>query len=309
MSDRKTALVIMAAGIGSRYGAGIKQLEKVGLSGEIIMDFSVHDAIKAGFNKIIFIIREDIEKEFREIIGGRVDKLCSSLGVETAYCFQRPDDLPEGVLLPPERKKPWGTGQAVLSCAEEIDCPFAVINADDYYGRQAFTLLHDFLISDDGDTAYCMAGFVLGNTLSDNGAVTRGICLVDDRGYLTGVDETKGIVKTALGAEAGGRVLNVDSTVSMNMWGLKESYIPLLKEGFEDFFRTMKKEDELKSEYLLPIHIDSLLKEGKCSVKVLVTEDSWFGITYAEDKDEVKKAFSGLIASGVYGKDLFEDLS
>ncbi len=305
----KTTLVIMAAGIGSRYGGGIKQLAAVGPNGEILMDYSIHDAIAAGFNKIIFIIRHDIEEAFREVIGNRIEKICADLGVEVAYAYQALDDLPDNATLPEGRSKPWGTGQAVLACRDILHEPFAVINADDYYGKQAYVLLHDFL--EQYDPAHpeklCMAGFVLKNTLSDNGAVTRGICRMNDAGYLTGVDETKGIEKTADGAQAGGKVLDVDSLVSMNMWGLSPEFMGLLKDGFVEFFDKAEG-DMLKSEYLLPIFIDELLQAGKVSVQVLKTSDKWFGVTYQEDKPAVQQAFAQLIADGVYSSDLFSDL-
>ena len=305
----KTTLVIMAAGIGSRYGGGIKQLAAVGPNGEILMDYSIHDAIAAGFNKIIFIIRHDIEEAFREVIGNRIGKICADLGVEVAYAYQALDDLPDNATLPEGRSKPWGTGQAVLACRDILHEPFAVINADDYYGKQAYVLLHDFL--EQYDPAHpeklCMAGFVLKNTLSDNGAVTRGICRMNDAGYLTGVDETKGIEKTADGAQAGGKVLDVDSLVSMNMWGLSPEFMGLLKDGFVEFFDKAEG-DMLKSEYLLPIFIDELLQAGKVSVQVLKTSDKWFGVTYQEDKPAVQQAFAQLIADGVYPSDLFSDL-
>ena len=272
----KTTLVIMAAGIGSRYGAGIKQLAAVGPQGEIIMDYSIHDAIAAGFNKIIFIIRKDIEKEFREVIGDRIEKTCASLGVEVHYAFQDPDKLPAGVNRPAERTKPWGTGHAVLSCKDLITEPYAVINADDYYGKEAFHIIHDFLVNADPADAYafCMAGFILKNTLSDFGTVTRGICQVDEKGFLTGVQETKNIAKTADGVAADGRVIDPEAHVSMNMWGLTPQFNDLLVEGFETFFSRLKWDgDELTAEYLLPIFIDELLQQGRVSVKVLETRD------------------------------------
>lgn len=193
----KTSLVIMAAGIGSRFGGGIKQLEPVGMHGEIIMDYSIHDAIEAGFNKIIFIIRKDIEEAFREVIGERIEAICKQLNVEIDYAFQAIDDLPKGVKLPKDRTKPWGTGQAVLACKGLIKEPFAVINADDYYGKESFFKLHDFLeeYTPEKPTDFCAAGFILKNTLSENGGVTRGVCQVNENGYLTGIDETKNIVK------------------------------------------------------------------------------------------------------------------
>ena len=305
----KTTLVIMAAGIGSRYGGGIKQLAAVGPNGEILMDYSIHDAIAAGFDKIIFIIRRDIEEAFREVIGDRIQKVCNDLGVEVDYAFQALDDLPAGAALPEGRTKPWGTGQAVLACRDILHEPFAVINADDYYGKQAYVLLHDFL--EKYDPAHpeklCMAGFVLKNTLSDNGAVTRGICQMDGEGYLTGVDETKGIEKVAGGAQAGGKVLDPENLVSMNMWGLTPEFMALLKDGFVEFFDKAEG-DMTKAEYLLPIYIDELLHAGKVSVQVLKTPDKWFGVTYHEDKPAVQQAFAALIEQGVYRSDLFSDL-
>ena len=198
----KTSLVIMAAGIGSRFGGGIKQLAPVGRNGEIIMDYSIHDAIEAGFNKIIFIIRKDIEDAFKEAIGDRIEKICDSLDVEIAYAYQELGNLPEGVELPADRTKPWGTGQAILACKDVLHEPFAVINADDYYGKEAFVKLHDFLEGYTPEKAdeYCMAGFILKNTLSENGAVTRGVCETNAEEYLTAVHETSNIVKTADGA-------------------------------------------------------------------------------------------------------------
>ena len=307
----KTTLVIMAAGIGSRYGAGIKQLAAVGPEGEIIMDYSIHDAIAAGFNKIIFIIRRDIEKEFCEVIGDRIERTCAELGVEVLYAFQDPDKLPEGVKRPADRIKPWGTGHAVLSCKDQITEPYAVINADDYYGKEAFVKIHDFLVNADPEDpyAFCMAGFILKNTLSDFGTVTRGICKVDEKGYLTGVTETKNIAKTPEGASADGRAIDPEVDVSMNMWGLTPQFNELLESGFETFFRRMKWDgDELTAEYLLPIFIDELLQQGKVSVKVLETRDKWFGVTYQEDKPAVVREFKKLVDAGVYSKTLYEDL-
>lgn len=305
----KTTLVIMAAGIGSRYGGGIKQLAAVGPNGEIIMDYSIHDAIEAGFDKIVFIIRHDIEEAFREAIGDRIEGICAGLGVELGYAFQELDALPEGVTLPEGRTKPWGTGQAVLACKDQLDGPFAVINADDYYGKQAFVLLHDFLqnYTPEKPGDLCMAGFVLKNTLSDNGAVTRGICRMNEEGFLTGVDETSGIEKTADGAQAGGKVIDAESLVSMNMWGLTPEFADMLEKGFVEFFGGIAG-NEMKAEYLLPIFINSLLKQGKVNVKVLPTQDRWFGVTYQEDKPVVVESFAKLIEAGVYQKDLFSDL-
>lgn len=310
----KTALVIMAAGIGSRFGGGIKQLAPVGMNGEIIMDYSIHDAIEAGFDKIVFIIRRDIEEAFREAIGSRIEKICEKLGVEIAYAYQEREALPEGVSCPKDRTKPWGTGQAVLACRKVLHEPFAVINADDYYGKEAFVKVHDFLTqySAEKPNAYCMAGFILKNTLSENGAVTRGICETNENGYLTAVHETSGIVKTAEGAavEADGVLASIDadSCVSMNMWGLTPEFMELLQTGFEEFFKKHSESELLKAEYLLPGCIDELIQKGQVSVRVLESHDKWFGVTYKEDKEFVVKSFEQLIKNGVYGERLFGEV-
>ena len=305
-----TALVIMAAGIGSRFGGGIKQLEPVGPCGEIIMDYSIHDAIEAGFNKIVFIIRKDLEEDFQEIIGHRIEKVCAERQVQVAYAFQELRDLPEGFDFPEDRTKPWGTGQAVLACKGIVKELFAVINADDYYGKEAFVKMHQFLMNADTDRPYdyCMAGFILGNTLSENGGVTRGICQVDENGYLSDIIETQNIVKTGSGAavqhEDGLHPIDINSHVSMNMWGLTPQFIDILDEGFKVFLANVKPED-LKAEYLLPTIIGQLLHEGKVTVKVLETRDKWFGVTYKEDKDFVVNSFRKLTEDGVYSPQLF----
>ncbi|MBR7148464.1 MAG: nucleotidyltransferase [Firmicutes bacterium] len=302
-------LVIMAAGIGSRYGGGIKQLAAVGPSGEIIMDYSVYDALEAGFNKIVFVIRKDLEADFKEIIGNRMEKIC-----RVEYAFQEKDDLPEGFAVPEGRTKPWGTGQAILAVRDIVREPFAVINADDYYGTSAFQQVYDFLADAPAGAAgeaaaeYCMAGFILKNTLSDNGTVTRGICQVDDNGYLVQVDETRNIRKTGEGAVAeqgdgSVRALDVESHVSMNMWGLTPEFLEVLKEGFPKFLE--EHGQELKSEYLLPEIIDRQLKEGKARVKVLETRDQWYGITYQEDRAAVAEAICALVEQGKYPGKLF----
>ncbi len=309
----KTALVIMAAGIGSRFGEGIKQLSPVGPNGEIIMDYSIHDAIEAGFNKIIFIIRKDIEKDFREIIGDRIEKVCKEADVEVEYAFQSLDDLPEGYEVPAGRTKPWGTGQAVLSCRGMIHEPFCVLNADDYYGKKAFKVIHEWLV-DNYDAShpadFCMAGFFLKNTLSENGGVTRGVCQVDDNEYLVTVNETSDIVKTADGAETNGQKIDVNSHVSMNMWGLTPEFMDTLEKGFVDFLADVKSGNgnPQKAEYLIPIFIGDLLADKKATVKVLETSDKWFGMTYQEDRPVVQESFKKLIADGVYSADLFSDL-
>lgn len=300
----KTSLLIMAAGIGSRFGGGIKQLAPVGMNGEIIMDYSIHDAIEAGFNKIIFVIRRDIEKDFMEIIGNRIEKVCASKNVEVAYAFQSLDDIPGEI--PEGRTKPWGTGQAVLAARDVIDSPFVVLNADDYYGKEAFVKLHDYLCNEAKDE-FCMAGFKLKNTLSENGSVTRGICKVDENLFLTEVVETTDIIKTETGASVNGKEVDPDSYVSMNMWGLPQSFVDTLKDGFVEFFKEDVPANPMKAEYLLPIIIGKLLEQGKVSVKVLESSDKWFGVTYAEDKAYVVESFKQLINEGVYKEELFSD--
>lgn len=298
-----TTLLIMAAGIGSRFGGGIKQLEPVDEQGHIIMDYSIHDAIEAGFNKVIFIIRKDIEEEFREVIGSRISAICAEHNVTVDYAFQDINDIPGE--LPAGRTKPWGTGQAVLAAKDLITTPFIVINADDYYGKEGFKAVHNYLV--EGGKS-CMAGFVLKNTLSDNGGVTRGICKMDADHNLTEVVETKNIVKTADGAEADGVKLDTESLVSMNMWGLTPDFLQTLEKGFAEFFEKEVPANPLKAEYLIPIYIGELLKKDQMSVKVLRTNDTWYGMTYHEDVAAVKESFRQMLAEGVYKEELFSDL-
>lgn len=291
----------MAAGIGSRFGGGIKQLEPVGPSGEIIMDYSIMDALDAGFDKIVFIIRKDLETDFRNIIGNRIEKLA-----HTEYVFQELDDLPEGFEKPEGRTKPWGTGQAILCCKDVIKEPFVVINADDYYGKEAFVKIHDFLISQPYTDIphFCMAGFILKNTLSEYGGVTRGICEVGASNELTAIHETKNIIKTPDGAailqEDGKKLpLSSETHVSMNMWGFTPQILPVLETKFTEFLKEVP-EGNLTAEYLLPTIIDDLLRNGQASVTMLETSDKWFGVTYKEDKPFVVKAIQELIQKGLY---------
>lgn len=302
----KVTLVVMAAGIGSRFGGGIKQLEAVGPNGEIIMDYSIYDALEAGFNKVVFVIRKDLEKDFKEIIGRRMEKL-----VEVEYAYQELDDIPERFQKKTEgRKKPWGTGQAILCCKDVVDEPFLVINADDYYGKEAYTEAYAYLTGRKDDNAYeaCMVGFVLKNTLSDNGGVTRGVCKVDEHRMLSEIIETSNIVKTAEGAavqtEDGAVPIDVESEVSMNMWGLSPKFFEVLDKGFDEFLEKLDPEN-LKGEYLLPTIIGDLLKEGKMKVEVRKSHDEWFGVTYKEDKPDVVAAIQKLINDGVYPEKLF----
>ena len=304
---KKTALVIMAAGIGSRFGKGIKQLAPVGPNGEIIMEYSIYDALEAGFNKVVFIIRKDLEEEFRAVIGNKIEQI-----TEVEYAFQSLEDLPDGFEKPADRTKPWGTGQAVLAAKNVLSEPFMVINADDYYGKEAYVKVHDYLVQkqpEDGLLHICMAGFRLGNTLSDNGSVTRGVCHIEN-GALVGVTETHDIYKTENGAEsrnADGTAeeLDVNSLVSMNMWGLTPAFMDVLEKGFVEFLQGLDAAD-IKKEYLLPEMIDRLIKEGKAKVDVLDTKDTWSGVTYQEDKEVVIAAFDRLAKEGVYPETLYK---
>lgn len=293
-------LVILAAGIGSRFGGGIKQLNPVDDYGHLIIDYSIHDAIEAGFRKIIFIIRHDIEDDFMNAIGNRIEKQCSLLGVEVIYAFQELSNAP--ISIPKGRTKPWGTGQAVLACSNLIDSSFAVINADDYYGKIGFKKAAEFL--GNNSKSYALVGYRLKNTLSDNGGVTRGICNVTD-GKLIGINETKNIVKTQSGAVVNGQPIDIESLVSMNFWCYSAEFIDVLKGGFTEFLKNMT--DPLKDEFLLPIIADGMLKSG-IEFSVLTTDDKWFGVTYKEDNPGVIENFRKLIDRGVYKIDLYSDL-
>lgn len=300
----KTTLLIMAAGMGSRFGEGIKQLEPVDNNNHIIMDYSIHDAIEAGFNKVVFIIRKDLEEQFKKVIGDRISDVCANYNVTVDCAFQDINDIPG--TLPEGRTKPWGTGQAVLAAKNIIDSPFLVINADDYYGKEAFKAVHEFLIN--GGKS-CMAGFVLNNTLSDNGSVTRGICKMDSDNNLTEIIETKNIIKIGDEAIADDQALDINSLVSMNMWGLTPDFLDVLEEGFNEFFEKEVSQDPLKSEYLIPVFIGQLLEQGKMNVKVLRTNDTWYGMTYKEDVITVKERFSEMLENNFYSIELFNDIS
>lgn len=293
----------MAAGIGSRFGTGIKQLEPVDHSNHIIMDYSIHDAIEAGFDHVVFIIRKDIEKEFKEVIGDRITSVCRLHNVTVDYAFQDINDIPG--ILPDGRTKPWGTGQAVLAAKKVLTTPFIVINADDYYGKEGFKAVHEYLVN--GGKS-CMAGFVLKNTMSDNGGVTRGICKMDAENNLTEITETKNIIKTANGAEADGMIIDTDSLVSMNMWGLTPDFLDILEDGFHKFFEKEVPVNPLKAEFLIPTFIGELLNQDKLSVKVLKSNDTWYGMTYKEDVASVKENFRQMLENGLYKADLFSDL-
>ena len=291
-------LVIMAAGIGGRFGGGIKQLEPVGPNGEIIMDYSIKDALEAGFNKIVFVIRKDIDKDFKQIIGKRIEK-----NIEVKYAYQEVDDIPREFKTKfINRKKPWGTGQAILCCKDVIQEPFLVINADDYYGKEAYRISYEYLIELKNNQnvkklSACMIGFVLKNTLSENGGVTRGVCTVDKKHMLSEIVETHNIVKTTAGAQVEkgncSIPIDIDSVVSMNMWGFTPTFFESLSLGFKKFLSELQEED-LKTEYLLPTIIGEMLENGLIEVKVLESSDKWFGVTYKEDKIEVMEAIRKL---------------
>ena len=291
-----TTLVIMAAGIGSRFGGGIKQLEPVGPNGEIIMEYSIYDAMQAGFNKIVFVIRKDLLEDFDRIIGQRIKKK-----IHVEYAFQERDNIPEPYLTQfKDRTKPWGTGQAILACKDLIHEPFLVINADDFYGRSSFEEAYQYLNQPRTSThSLCMVGFILKNTLSDNGGVTRGICHENKNHQLIDITETHDIIKTANGAESHGKQIDLDSTVSMNMWGLYPDFFKILEDGFIQFLKDLDTND-FKTEYLLPTIIGELLEQNEVVVDVLKSHDQWFGVTYKEDKDDVKKAIGTLIEEGTY---------
>ena len=306
--DREYAVVLLAAGIGSRFG-GVKQLKRVGPAGEVIMDYSVFDALEAGFNKVVFIIRKEIEADFREVIGDRIERECEKRGVKVAYAYQELENLPDEYVCPPDRTKPWGTGQALLACKGLLNGPFVILNADDYYGKDAFCDILSFLKSqpEDGEGRYCMAGFHLRNTLSENGGVTRGICSVDEAGWLTQVIETRNIFKTEDGAVARDEdrevPLDLDAYVSMNMWGFTPDILDYTEELFLQFLKDFRTEP--KSEFLLPVVVDHLLTQKKAAVRVLPSKELWFGMTYQEDVPPVQAAFHSMVEQGLYKPGLY----
>ena len=296
----KATLIFMAAGFGSRFVGGVKQLEPVGPNGEVLMDYAVHDALQAGFNRVVFIIRKELEPLFRSGVGGRTEKKC-----DVEYVFQDINDLPAGFSVPAGRVKPWGTGHAVLACRHVVQEPFCVLNADDYYGPQAFRELYAHLagLSQGNGLDCCMAGYVLGNTLSSSGAVTRGICRVDGAGRLLEIREQRGVVQQGgcVGFRDGDRFVPLDGAlpVSMNIWGMPREFIPFLEEEFPRFLAALP-EGDLQSEFLLPVMVERMIEQGRGSVKVRNTGDRWFGMTYAEDRAQAKEKIAALVAVGIY---------
>lgn len=304
---KKPILVVMAAGMGSRYG-GLKQIDPVGPSGEAIIDYSLYDARRAGFETVVFIIKHEIEQAFKEAVGVRAQRA----GFEVRYAFQQLEKLPEGFTVPEGRVKPWGTAHAILVAEEAIgDAPFAVINADDYYGPQGFRLIYDYLSTHaDGDRyAWSMVGFLLGNTVSANGSVSRGVCVTDENSNLVSVTERTCIEPYAGGihfTEDGGTTwtdLPADTVVSMNLWGFTPGYVTEAKAGFAQFLRDSLPVNPLKCEYYLPSVVTTALQSGKADVHVLTSADKWFGITYREDKPELVAALQKMSADGLYPAD------
>ena len=309
MAQKKPILVIMAAGMGSRYG-GLKQIDPVGSHGEAILDYSLYDARRAGFATVVFIIKHEIEADFKATVGRRAEKS----GMEIRYAYQQVDMLPAGFTLPEGRVKPWGTAHAILCAADEIDAPFAVINADDYYGPEAYKEIYNYLSthSDDRYYEYAMVGFQLKNTVSENGSVSRGVCVADEGGYLASVTERTRIEKYEGGihyTENGGESwvqLPGDTTVSMNLFGFTPSYVQEIRAGFPAFVEKALAENPLKGEYFLPSVVSRLIGEGKARVKVLTSADKWYGVTYQEDKPVVVAALAAKTAEGLYPDGLWE---
>lgn len=290
--SKDITLIVMAAGMGSRFG-GLKQMEPIGPNGEVILDFSVFDAVKAGFTKVVFVIKHAIEADFKEMVGKRI---ANKIKVE--YVFQEIDDLPEGYTCPADRAKPWGTAHAILCCKDVINEPFAVVNADDYYGRSAFEKMANFLRDDTDD--YCMVGFRLENTLSENGCVARGVCETENGNLITVTERTKINSNCEFTEDDGATwtTLPPDTVVSMNLWGFKPDLFPYLKESFINFL-----DENLnvpKSECYLPNVVSELIVKGEKNVKLLVAEDKWYGVTYKEDKETVVNAIADMFKSGMY---------
>lgn len=306
---KKPVLVIMAAGMGSRYG-GLKQIDPVDDQGHIIMDFSMYDAKRAGFEKVVFIIKKENEADFKEAVGNRIEKY-----MEVAYVYQDLNNLPEGYSVPEGRVKPWGTAHAVLSSIDEVDGPFAVINADDYYGVEAFQLIYDYLSTheDDDKYRYTMVGYQLKNTVTDNGHVARGVCEMNEKGELIEINERTQIEKHNGGiayTEDGGETwteLEENKVVSMNMWGFTRSILEEIRDGFPAFLDEGLKSNPMKCEYFLPSVVSDLLGEDRATVAVLTSKDKWYGVTYKEDKPVVVAAMKFMMENGTYPKHLWEE--
>jgi dTDP-glucose pyrophosphorylase len=298
----KPTLLVLAAGMGTRYG-GNKQLDEVGPSGETIIDYSIYDAIRAGFGKIVFVIRRDLEEQVKERFVNRLKGK-----IEVDYVFQEIKNLPEGVNVVAERQKPWGTGHAVLVAKNKIKEPFGIINADDYYGVESFKILRDFLVNDKDPNCYCIVGYKMGNTLSDHGDVNRGVCKVGADGLLKNIVETRQIEKTNEGARAPGsdgkyELFTGNEVVSMNLWGFKPSCFSFFEQEFRDFIK--KRGEDLKAELDIPTSIDKFVKSGEITIKILMSNERWFGVTYREDKSFVVDSINNMINKGIYPSKLY----
>ena len=306
--NEKPTLIIMAAGMGSRYG-GLKQVDRITDTGEIILDFSLYDAMMAGFERVVFVIKEEHRELFRELVDERAGRY-----MQVEYAYQKLDDIPEGFEIPEGREKPWGTGHAVLACRHLIDGPFAVINADDYYGAGSFSNIYEYLMENrDGEKySYCMAGYKLENTVTENGHVARGVCDIDENGYLKQVTERTKIMRKEQGisyTEDDGRTwvkLPDDTVVSMNFWGFSHSMMEELEKGMPEFLDTALKNNPIKGEYYLPAAADRLIREGKATVKVLTSHDKWYGVTYKQDREDVKNALESMKDKGFYPEKLWK---
>lgn len=306
--NEKPTLIIMAAGMGSRYG-GLKQVDRITDTGEIILDFSLYDAMMAGFERVVFVIKEEHRELFRELVDERAGRY-----MQVEYAYQKLDDIPEGFEIPESREKPWGTGHAVLACRHLINGPFAVINADDYYGAGGFSDIYEYLTGNrDGEKySYCMVGYKLENTVTENGHVARGVCDIDENGYLKQVTERTKIMRKEQGisyTEDDGRTwvkLPDDTVVSMNFWGFSHSMMEELEKGMPEFLDTALKNNPIKGEYYLPAAADRLIREGKATVKVLTSHDKWYGVTYKQDREDVKNALESMKDKGFYPEKLWK---
>ena len=306
--NEKPTLIIMAAGMGSRY-EGLKQVDRITDTGEIILDFSLYDAMMAGFERVVFVIKEEHRELFRELVDERAGRY-----MQVEYAYQKLDDIPEGFEIPEGREKPWGTGHAVLACRHLINGPFAVINADDYYGAGGFSDIYEYLTGNrDGEKySYCMVGYKLENTVTENGHVARGVCDIDENGYLKQVTERTKIMRKEQGisyTEDDGRTwvkLPDDTVVSMNFWGFSHSMMEELEKGMPEFLDTALKNNPIKGEYYLPAAADRLIREGKATVKVLTSHDKWYGVTYKQDREDVKNALESMKDKGFYPEKLWK---
>ncbi len=305
---KEPTLIIMAAGMGSRYG-GLKQVDKLTESGEIILDFSLYDAMMAGFKRVVFVIREEHREIFRELVDERAGRF-----MQVEYAFQRLDDIPADAQIPEGREKPWGTGHAIYACRELVDGPALVINADDYYGPEGYMAVYDYLTTHEDDEVMklCMAGYELRNTITENGHVARGVCVTDEQGKLTSITERKMIMRRPEGiafTEDDGKswtVLPEDTLVSMNFWGLSAGMMGVIGEGMEEFFQNEVPKNPLKSEYFLPEVIDRMIKQGRAQVQVLPCREKWCGVTYREDREDVKNELQSKKDKGIYPDKLWK---